>query len=73
MCTEPGAKSTADSGKTLAVVTDVLLFGGLATAAVGGLLLFLKKPKRDAAADEKPQAQFACTRGGCAAGVALRF
>jgi tetratricopeptide (TPR) repeat protein len=72
MCTSD-LKSTADSGKTLAVVTDVLLFGGLATAAVGGVLLLLKKPKKDARADSAPEAHFACTRAGCAGGVSLRF
>jgi tetratricopeptide (TPR) repeat protein len=69
----PDLESTADSGKTLALVTDVLLFGGLATAAVGGVLLLLKKPKRSSSADSAPEAQFACTRGACAGGVALRF
>jgi tetratricopeptide (TPR) repeat protein len=72
MCTSD-LKSTADSGKTMAIVTDVLLFGGLATAAVGGVLLLLKKPKKDARADTAPEARFACTRAGCAGGVALRF
>jgi tetratricopeptide (TPR) repeat protein len=72
MCTSD-LKATADSGKTLALVTDVLLFGGLATAAVGGVLLLLKKPKKDASADTPPEAHFACTRAGCAGGVALRF
>ena len=66
-------KSTADSGKTLAVVTDVLLFGGLATAAAGAVLLFLKKPKKDVAAETGPTANVSCTRVGCAGTVSLRF
>lgn len=66
-------KSTRDSGKTLAVVTDVLLFGGLATAVVGGVLLLLKKPKKAAAAGDKPQANVSCSRGGCFGGVSMRF
>jgi tetratricopeptide (TPR) repeat protein len=70
---DPDLKATADSGKTMAIVTDVLLFGGLATVAVGGVLLLLKKPKKDAGADRAPEARFACTRAGCAGGVALRF
>lgn len=70
---KPELKSTADSGKTLAMVTDVLLFGGLATAAVGGVLLLLKKPKKSPSADTAPAASLACTRAGCAGSVALRF
>lgn len=70
---DPDLKATADSGKTMAIVTDVLLFGGLATAAVGGVLVLLKKPKKDASADRTPEARFACTRSACAGGVSLRF
>jgi tetratricopeptide (TPR) repeat protein len=66
-------KSTADSGKTLAVVTDVLLFGGLATAAAGGVWLFLKKRKMDAATESGPTANVSCSRTGCAGTVSLRF
>jgi tetratricopeptide (TPR) repeat protein len=72
-CPDPGLKSTADSGKTLALVTDVLLFGGLATAAVGGVLLLLKKRKKDTSTDTGPRAGFACSRAGCAGNVSLRF
>lgn len=66
-------KSTADSGKTLAVVTDVLLFGGLATVAVGGVLMLLKKPKKQNAAKDSPHADVSCTRTGCAGSVTMRF
>ncbi len=66
-------KATADSGKTLALVTDVLLFGGLATVAVGGVLLLLKKPKKQDAAQESPRADVSCSRTGCAGSVSMRF
>jgi tetratricopeptide (TPR) repeat protein len=70
---DPSLKSTADSGKTLAVVTDVLLFGGLATVAVGGVLMLLKRPKTQRAADDSPRANVSCTRAGCAGTVSMRF
>jgi tetratricopeptide (TPR) repeat protein len=73
VCTKPGLKSTADSGKTLAVVTDVLLFGGLATVAVGGVLMLLKRPKSQRAAEDSPRADVSCTRTGCAGSVSMRF
>jgi len=66
-------KSTADSGKTLALVTDVLLFGGLATVAVGGVLLLLQKPKKQDATQDSPRADVSCTRTGCAGSVSMRF
>lgn len=69
----PDLKSTADSGKTLALVTDVLLFGGLATAVAGGVLLFLKKPKEQAPAKAGPSANVSCSRSGCAGTVSLQF
>ena len=70
---DPALKSEADSGRTLAVVTDVLLFGGLATAAVGGVLLLLKKPKKQRALQDSPRANVSCSRVGCAGSVSLRF
>jgi hypothetical protein len=69
----PQYRSTADSGKTLAVVTDVLLFTGVATTAVGAMLLFLKRPKHQEEQDRRPQANLACSRVGCAGSVTLRF
>jgi tetratricopeptide (TPR) repeat protein len=70
---DPDLKSKADSGKTLALVTDVLLFGGLATAVVGGVLMLLKKPKNQPSAKDTPQANVSCTRVGCSGSVSLRF
>jgi tetratricopeptide (TPR) repeat protein len=70
---DPDLKAKADSGRTLALVTDVLLFGGLATAVVGGVLMLLKKPKDQASAKDSPQANVSCTRVGCSGSVSLRF
>lgn len=67
----PNLESTADSGKTLSIVTDVLLFGGLATAATGGVLLLLKHRERQA--KNTPTANLACTHTGCAGNVTVRF
>jgi tetratricopeptide (TPR) repeat protein len=67
-------RSTADSGHALAVTTDVLLFGGLATVAVGGALLYFKRPREAAPAPEpRTSAAVICTRSLCGGSVALRF
>ena len=64
-------KSTADSGKTLALVTDVLLIGGGAVLATGAVLFFVKKPK----ASEEPGASAGvmCTPRLCGGSLRLRF
>lgn len=69
----PSLKSTADSGKTLALVTDILLFTGVATVVVGGVLLLLKKPKKTAGAEDSPRADVSCSRSGCVGNVSMRF
>jgi hypothetical protein len=67
-------RSTADSGHTLAVVTDVLLFGGIATIAVGGALLYFKRPRETApTAQPRASGSVVCTRSLCGGSVALRF
>jgi hypothetical protein len=58
----------------LAVVTDVLLFGGLAIAATGAVLFLLSPGGRE----ERPEAQraslsFACKPGACAGRIDLAF
>jgi tetratricopeptide (TPR) repeat protein len=64
-------RSTADSGKTLAHATDALLFGGLAVAAVGTVLVVLDWR---GAREHKPLAfDGACSRTGCTAHAAVRF
>lgn len=70
---DPSLKSTADSGKTMAVVTDALLFGGVAVVVVGGVLLLLQRPKKAAAKQDTAKADVSCTRAGCYGAVSLRF
>jgi tetratricopeptide (TPR) repeat protein len=67
---EPGLKSTADSGETLAMTTDVLLFGGLAVAAAGAVLVVLDLRS---GRDRKLAVDGDCTRFGCTARAAVRF
>ncbi len=69
---DPSLKSTADSGKTLAIVTDVLLFGGVATAATGAVLFFLKKPKAEAT-PSKTATNVHCSTRACGASLSVRF
>jgi tetratricopeptide (TPR) repeat protein len=68
---DPSLKSTADSGKTLALVTDILLIGGGAVLATGAVLFFVKKPK----ASEQPStsASAICTPRLCGGSLAVRF
>jgi hypothetical protein len=63
-------KSTADSGKTLAHTTDALLFGGLAVAAAGAVLIALDVR---ATRDQRLALDGACSRSGCSARAAVRF
>jgi tetratricopeptide (TPR) repeat protein len=67
---EPALKSTADSGKTLALTTDALLFGGLAVAAAGAVLVVLDLRS---GRDRKLAFDGDCTRFGCTARAAVRF
>ncbi len=76
MCTAdgacaPGFESARDSGRTLATVTDIMLFGGLATVAVGAVLLALGVGSADE--EEDTSLGFACTGDGCAASARFRF
>jgi tetratricopeptide (TPR) repeat protein len=70
---DPSLKSTANSGKTMAAVTDALLFGGAAVVVVGGVLLLLQKPKKAAAKQDTAHADVSCTRTGCYGAVSMRF
>jgi len=68
-------QGTADQGKTLALVTDVLLIGGIAVAATGAVLLWLKRPQSSEAPVEAARASagFMCHGKGCDGSVAVRF
>jgi tetratricopeptide (TPR) repeat protein len=67
-------RGTADSGKTLAHTTDALLFGGLAVAGTGAVLLFVFGgwEQRPTAAGH-PELTASCSRTGCLAQTTLRF
>jgi tetratricopeptide (TPR) repeat protein len=70
-------EDTAESGEKLARTTDVLLFGGLAVAAAGTVLLFLdlraNGETNSSARTRTPRLVAACSGRGCAATATLRF
>lgn len=68
-------QDTADQGKMLALATDVLLIGGIAVAATGAVLLWLKRPRSGEAPTESTRASagFMCHGKGCGGSVAVRF
>lgn len=65
---DPALRSEADSGRTRAAVTDVLLGVGLASAAVGVIVLLTSHGESSG-----PVVGAACAPGGCAAQMRLRF
>lgn len=69
-------ESLQSSGKTLALVTDILLFGGIAVAGTGAVLFILDMGDdgaSDAASAYAPKASVACLPGACAGSVTLKF
>ncbi len=71
-CTGPTAAQNdlKSSGQTLATVTDILLFGGIAVAGTGVVLLILDLGRSEQAT---PSASVACVPGACGAAVRGRF
>jgi tetratricopeptide (TPR) repeat protein len=65
-------ESTSSSGKTLAVVTDILLFGGLAVAGTGTVLFLLNHGKSEQA-PSATTASIACAPGACVGALRTRF
>jgi tetratricopeptide (TPR) repeat protein len=68
-------QQTRSTGRTFAIVTDVLLFGGIA-AAVTGATLFLLAPNgepKDQASDPRFRAALSCSPGQCGGQVELHF
>jgi outer membrane biosynthesis protein TonB len=65
-------EDTKSRGQTLAVVTDVLLFGGIAVAGTG-LVLFLLEGAEEEPAGEGVTAGLACAPTGCAGAVRVSF
>jgi len=71
---QPGSdwESTKNSGQTLAIVTDVLLFGGIAVAGVGLVLLLLDGDEADPSGGDTTVA-LGCVPGLCGGSVELSF
>lgn len=59
---DPSLKDTQDRGETLALVTDILLFGGIAVAGTGAVLFILDQGQSDSA---DTTAAVACLPGAC--------
>jgi tetratricopeptide (TPR) repeat protein len=66
-------ESVRSSGKTLAVVTDVLLFGGLAVAGTGAVLFLLNRGGSEHATPSATTAALACAPGACVGTLRTRF
>lgn len=62
---------THSRGETLALVTDILLFGGIAVAGTGVVLFLLGDSKETASST--PAASLACIPGACGASVRGAF
>lgn len=65
-------EDTQSRGQTMAVVTDVLLFGGIAVAGTG-LVLFLLEGAEEEPAGEGVTANLGCSPSGCAGAVRVLF
>lgn len=65
---DPALRAEADAGRTRALVTDVLLGVGLATAAAGVIVLLTGRDD-----SSSPVVGAACAPGGCSARLRLTF
>jgi tetratricopeptide (TPR) repeat protein len=63
----------ADDGQTLALTADVLLFGGIAVAATGGVLWFLNRNASGGSGEQPVAAAVGCGPRGCAGRVRVAF
>jgi tetratricopeptide (TPR) repeat protein len=66
---DPALEDTRDSGQTLAVVTDVLLFTGLAAVGAGVAMFFLMQDEPS----DSPTASVGCGPGGCMGSLRVGF
>lgn len=66
------AKDLQSSGKTLGLVTDILLFTGIAAAGTGAVL-FLLSGGEESSEPPPATASIACAPGMCGGSVQLRF
>jgi len=65
-------KSTRDTGETMALVTDILLFGGIAVAGAGVALFFLSGDAEES--ESSPvAASVGCSTKGCKGSVRFQF
>lgn len=71
MACDASLEDTQSRGKTLAIVTDVLLFGGLAVGGTGAVLFVLDGSKESSSS--APSASLACIPGACGASVRGTF
>jgi len=69
---DPSAKSTRDTGHTMAVVTDVLLFSGAAVAITGAVLMVLKRPK-ETRESARLRPAVACGPRACGGSLTVKF
>jgi tetratricopeptide (TPR) repeat protein len=65
---DPSFKSLASQGKTFALVSDLLLFGGIGVAASGGVLWFLN---RSSHSEQSQALNLSCGPYGCTASGAF--
>jgi tetratricopeptide (TPR) repeat protein len=65
-------KAAQSSGKTLALVTDILLFGGVAVAGTGAVLFFLRPGSTQEPA-APPSVALACAPGACMGTLRAQF
>jgi hypothetical protein len=70
-CTEASVSSDKSKGKTLVTVTNVLLAGGLVTAAAGATWLIIGL--MNSGQEQNTQVSAMCLGSGCAASVSGRF
>ena len=66
-------KPLADQGKTLALTTDLLMFGGLAVAATGGVLWFLNMSDDSPNTEQPVRAALSCGAHECNGRIAMSF
>lgn len=70
---DPELEDTLDRGKTLALLTDVLLFGGIAAVGTGVALWFLMGDASTETGPGDTVASVGCMPGGCAGSVKVSF
>lgn len=71
---DPDLEDTQSKGQTLALVTDILLFGGIATAGVGVVLLVLDMGSGGEESSDTPvAASLGCSPTTCGGSIALSF